>query len=323
MLSSSASSGLHGSAKSDDGRVTPLRPLTGDTTAGSWDALLALWRSPKTTPMPSSKLSSQKEIAQMVDGSCVSTGTSSKTDRGTLSVSDTNLLTLIKDENEYFTRKAIRGFERHGLSLPTFQTTKQDSNCRNVGDLNYNSRTTQVSSSPPSLRHVVPATPGGWLPVEATSRAAVCRHNSVRATECGRKFVARLWELLAVSFDLMAQPVPRGGEGSAAWKYSTLGLPMIKLIIHTMRRRGDLCSLAMALCVLGGSEVFGEMWHMTSRSDSRLSDKYTLRENRLSLSAIVGEFDLILLSYEELLRKWHLFVEATEVWEYNMLKEQT
>jgi len=151
------------------------------------------------------------------------------------------------------------------------------------------------------------------LPIEAATRSCVCRYNSLLSLQYGMTAASRVWNMLAVSFDLMAIPARKArGVLASSWRTSALGLPLMQRTLDCLRRSGEMLLLAAVICVLGGSKAVMELL-FSDRGVETGGEMETGKGGPGIAGFTLTGLDMVLLSYIDVLRKWQLPLEATEV----------
>ena len=145
----------------------------------------------------------------------------------------------------------------------------------------------------------------------AATSAFVCRENAVVAEKCKLGRAAQLWNLLAVSFDLLQISRTGKARGTAApgWSGSVMGGPLLHRIFSTLWNRGDTQTLATAVCIIGDS-----MDAATLLQQEQEQSKYQSIKDA-STKPIMGldDLDRVLVSYADILSHWGMLSTATEV----------
>ena len=163
--------------------------------------------------------------------------------------------------------------------------------------------------------------------LEAKLRSKICNYNSQVITKYITKnpsvatrmsHIVRIWELLGVSFDIMAMSSTSNSTSSIknvssykninmiSWKNNVLGLNLIATLFNDMFSNNDnsnnLIIMAEIICVFGGSRAFYDILNNNTSCTNTHNSSYSLLQ-----------LDSILLSYISLLRKWNKKIIATEV----------
>lgn len=89
-----------------------------------------------------------------------------------------------------------------------------------------------------------------------------CRQNAEAAARVNRPELARMWRTLATTFDAMYED-QRAGIASmpchTQWRNGALGSKLINNIFSHLEERGELQTLAVLICIMGGPKAaYGE-----------------------------------------------------------------
>ena len=140
--------------------------------------------------------------------------------------------------------------------------------------------------------------------------ASCCRHNSSVAEKMGcSAIVVQLWNLLAVSLDLLSHSETNSEANMINWKESVLGLPLLYRILNHLIELNDVQVLATLICILGGSAKTIDLLKPRKIDSNKFSQSILMNMKRMTKDY----FENILLSYVSILAKWGALLQATEV----------
>ncbi len=126
--------------------------------------------------------------------------------------------------------------------------------------------------------------------------ADICRHNARKAEYYqASSQIVQIWELLALSIDVLT--IPETSGGLISWNESCLGYPLLHRVICHQLQCKDIVTIGAVICVFCGSRGLRELLENFPLKSSQSRNQFIDTQRSRSYSS--SEFDIGLPLYPE------------------------